>query len=240
MDAATDGWQAAAVSFWVERALRRANKPQPLLEWQLIGEVKKWGPEKLPAGVSVKAYVKAVVQGLKADPRLQYRPSASGASPMFLAAAAPAPPEVRAAVEYWVEQVRTRAALGSRLTVAQLLDAVHERAPAGGYALAGALVAAQTFFTQVHTRLLSDPRVSCVSEQSADGKPVKLYVPRCAAGSPALVFRSGGAAAPSAAVRRHVAAARAALRDGRGGAAARRVPRRHIRRRDGSAARRCR
>ena len=199
MDAATDGWQAAAVSFWVERALRRANKPQPLLEWQLIGEVKKWGPEKLPAGVSVKAYVKAVVQGLKADPRLQYRPSASGASPMFLAAAAPAPPEVRAAVEYWVEQIRTRAALGSRLTVAQLLDAVHERAPAGGYALAGALVAAQTFFTQVHTRLLSDPRVSCVSEQSADGKPVKLYVPRCAAGSPALVFRSGGAAADGAA-----------------------------------------
>jgi hypothetical protein len=124
MDGAAEGWKAAAVSFWVERALRRFSKQQPLLEWQLIGEVKKWGPEKLPAGVSVKAYVKAVVQGLKADPRLQYRPSASGASPMFLAAAAPAPPEVRAAVEYWVEQIRTRAALGSRLTVAQLLDAV--------------------------------------------------------------------------------------------------------------------
>jgi hypothetical protein len=65
--------------------------------------------------------------------------------------------------------------------------------------VAGAPVATQTFFTKVHTRLLSDPRVSCVSEPSADGKPVKLYVPKGAAGSPALVFRGGGAAASDAA-----------------------------------------
>jgi hypothetical protein len=47
------------------------------------------------------------------------------------AAAASAPPEVRAAVELCVEQIRARAALGSRLTVAQLLDALREREPAG-------------------------------------------------------------------------------------------------------------
>ena len=109
----------------------------------------------------------AVVQGLKADPRLQYRPGGAGASPMFVAAgattpaaAAPAPPEVLAAVELCVEQIRTRAALGSRLTVAQLLDALREREPAGGYVVAGAPVRgdADVFHKSAHTAAVRPAR----------------------------------------------------------------------------------
>jgi hypothetical protein len=67
-------WKAAAFELWLDRARRRAET-RPLTLLSLCCEVKRWKPEKLPPGVTNKAYVKEVVHELKNCSQLVHNPS---------------------------------------------------------------------------------------------------------------------------------------------------------------------
>jgi hypothetical protein len=67
---ASADWLTDAHALWFQRAKNRIGVPLGSLA--LAGEVKHWKPEKLPPGISAKAYIKAVTDALRADPRLKF------------------------------------------------------------------------------------------------------------------------------------------------------------------------